>query len=121
MVYQEDQWLCIIYTLQRVIIFEGRTVNFFFEGKNHQIQLNNTPKVQFFLNHQPPNQPLSKTTIYNLHYMFCQSIFNSFLFFLIVTFRFSYTCYLLKPVTCLNRVKTIVRAKLKKCLFCLFG
>ena len=26
-------------------------------GETHQIQLNNTPKLQFFLNHQPPKQP----------------------------------------------------------------
>ena len=31
-----------------VIIFEGRRVNSFFEGKTHQIQLNNTPKLHFF-------------------------------------------------------------------------
>ena len=26
-------------------------------GETHQIQLNNTPKLHFFLNHQPPNPP----------------------------------------------------------------
>ena len=51
-----NQWLYIIYTLQRVIAFRGRKVNSYFEGKTHQIQLINTPKLIFFLNHQPPNE-----------------------------------------------------------------
>ena len=46
--YQENPWLYIIYTLQTVIIFEGRRVNSNFEGKTHQIQLINTPKLQIF-------------------------------------------------------------------------
>ena len=117
MVDQENQWLFIIYTLQMVIIFEGRRVNSFFEGKTHQIQLNNTPKLQFFLNHQPPNQPESFTTNYNLHYIFCLSIFNYFLFFLIVTFKFSCTCYLLNT---LKQSKN-ASAKLKKCFLVCVG
>ena len=46
--YQENPWLYILYTLQTVIIFEGRRVNSNFEGKTHQIQLINTPKLQIF-------------------------------------------------------------------------
>ena len=37
--------------------FEGRRVNSIFEWKTHQIQLNNTPKLQPLWNHQPPNHP----------------------------------------------------------------
>ena len=54
-VHQVLLWLCqknpllyIIYTLQRVIIFWGRMVNSNFQGKTHQIQLINTPKLQIF-------------------------------------------------------------------------
>ena len=46
--YQENQWLYMIYTLQRVIIFRGNSVNSYFEGKTHQIQSINISKLQFF-------------------------------------------------------------------------
>ena len=46
--YHENQWLYIIYTPQRVIIFRGRRVSFYLEGKTHQTQLINTPKLQIF-------------------------------------------------------------------------
>ena len=46
--YQEDQWLYIIYALQRVIVFRGRKVNSNLEGKTQQIQLIDTAKLQFF-------------------------------------------------------------------------
>ena len=46
--YLENTWLYIICTLQRVIIFWGRRVNSNFEGKTHQIQLINIPKLQIF-------------------------------------------------------------------------
>ena len=46
--YQENPWLYIMYTLQREIFFWGRTANSNFEGKTHQIQVINTPKLQFF-------------------------------------------------------------------------
>ena len=46
--YQENTWLNIIYNLQGLVIFwEGR-VDSNFEGKTHQIQLINTPKLQIF-------------------------------------------------------------------------
>ena len=67
---------------------------FLFWGENSPNSIKQHPKLKFILNHQHPNQ-LSFTTNYNLHYIFCLSIFNSFLFFLIVTFRFPCTCYLL--------------------------
>ena len=37
--HQENPWLYIVYTLQRVIIFGGGRVNSNFGGKIHQIQL----------------------------------------------------------------------------------
>ena len=46
--YQENPWLYMIYTLQRVITFWGRRANSNSEGKTHEIQLINTPKLKIF-------------------------------------------------------------------------
>ena len=77
--------------------FRREEGKFLFWGENSPNSIKQHPKLKFILNHQHPNQ-LSFTTNYNLHYIFCLSIFNSFLFFLIVTFRFSCTCYLLNTL-----------------------
>ena len=46
--YQENQWLYIIYTPQRVIIFRAKWVNSYFEGKTHQIQSIKTLQITIF-------------------------------------------------------------------------
>ena len=71
--YQENQWLHITYTLQRVINFRRRRVNSYFEEKTHQIQLINTPKLQFFFWNAKPlaNYNLSPPIVTFVIYSVC--------------------------------------------------
>ena len=72
--------------------FRREDGKFFFWAENSQNSIKYHSKIIIF--YESPAQP-SQSTNYN---PFCLSIFNSFLFFLIVTFRFSCTCYLLNTL-----------------------
>ena len=92
--YHENQWLYIIYTPQRVTIFRGRRVSFYLEGKTHQTQLINTPKLQIF-SETPSPQPtiifhhqlqpsLYILSVYIQHFLFVpHSYFQFFLYLLL--------------------------------------
>ena len=72
---QENQWLYIIYTLQRVIIFRGKSVNSYFEGETHQIPSFGIPKLQFF-----SETPTLQSTII-FHHQLQPSLFILFVYF----------------------------------------
>ena len=95
--YQENPWLCIIHTLQRVIIPRGRRIIPFFVGKIHHIQLSSTPQITNFSwnTNLPTNCNLSPPIIAFIMYSVC---LYSTPFFLIVSFNFSCTCYLLNTL-----------------------
>ena len=92
--YQENPWLYVIHTLQRVIIFGGRRVNSNFGERVHQIQLVNTPQItiSFWITNLLSNYSLAPPPItfikcsVNIQYFsfFPHCYFQFFLYLLLV-------------------------------------